>query len=157
MAIESGLAISAVRKFRKILRDDRPCSGALPESASILRSRQTQIEATMLVLIYRRYGGGDVHRSTNVRALLDAYRSYVSLRKDLRGAPPRPLLDVNEAWVLARDLRTGELMTERCPSCATEYVRAHLHAQRVAPGCPVCGIRYGKASREGKVRNQGNT
>ena len=55
-------------------------------------------------------------------------------------------LDLNAAWVIARDLRVGTAELRTCNACAVRYLVAS--ASRLAPTCPLCSLhaRNGRGS-----------
>nr|WP_242513184.1 FlhC family transcriptional regulator [Halochromatium salexigens] len=62
-----------------------------------------------------------------------------------------PPIDINGAWVLARDLTTGLAMRRFCRQCHIHYLAADF--SRTALQCPICRLKQrGGWRRRGGVR-----
>ena len=103
-------------------------AGQLRASAgAVLRPYRRHFHATLFAALYRRLAGDDGPRQ-DARRLLRAYELYRRLAPaDHYG------IDINTAWVIARDLRTRLVTLRRCPRCASPYLIA---ADSIT--CPFC-------------------
>jgi hypothetical protein len=72
-------------------------------------------------------------------ALISAYDLYRAL------APPERPLDINDAWVIARDLRIGTARLRTCARCALHYLVAS--DSRLPPTWPFCACHARFARR----------
>ena len=64
-------------------------------------------------------------------------------------ALPQAVLDFNDAWVIARDLRVGTSELRYCAACELRYLVSS--ASRLAPTCPFCALC---ASRGGRTKQR---
>ena len=94
----------------------------------------------MFALCYRTVGGVTIFDQIELHALLTAYELYRELVEAfLQEASSHHPLEINAAWVLARDLQTGAVYFRDCPHCAVRYLYARESLS--PPGCPICALR----------------
>jgi hypothetical protein len=142
----SGLRPPVLRELHHEIHGRKPVAGQLPNTNGILRSARLQASASVFVALYRALGGTPVVRAVDVRALLEAHRLYLEQMSALAttetlGEP----IDINAAWVIARDLTTGLAALRFCPQCAVHFLAADF--SRSALQCPICALKRGRAWR----------
>ncbi len=116
----------------------KPSSGSLPESDTILKTRANNAEGTLFVLLYLRFAGDGAKHCINIDAIIKAHRLLTGNRARFGAVFTNQPLDVNQAWVLARDFRSDTLKLRRCIHCSAPYlVVDHQHNQ---PKCPFCAM-----------------
>lgn len=125
--LETGVHPRALRRmYREHFGRTAP-PGMLPEAERITSNRATTEEATLFLVIYQRLHP-DAGKTLDLERLCNAFRFYMNLRPEGCGKP----LDVNEAWVLARDVRGGRL---KLGACACKRGRPILHGSAIVLGC----------------------
>ena len=136
----TGLHPKTLRTLYRALQGRSPPSGPLPSASTVLATRTAQAMASVFALCYRRTGGAGIFDRLTLPALLEGYELYRELvAAFLPKASPHKVLDINAAWVLARDLSTGAVFFQACRVCAVEYLCAR---ERLSPpGCPICALR----------------
>ena len=125
--LETGVHPRALRRFYREHFGRTAPPGMLPEVERITSNRATTEEATLLLVIYQRLHP-DADRKLDVDKLCTAYRFYMNLRPEACGKA----LDINEAWVLARDLKAGRL---KLAACGCRRGRPMLHGSAMVLGC----------------------
>jgi hypothetical protein len=135
----SGLPPATVRALYKEVHGRRPTPGQLPTSSGVLCSPRRQASATLFAVLYRALGGEAIERTVVVDALLKAHVLYVEQLGRLQGEPLGSPIDINQAWIIARDLTIGEARFRCCGSCGIRYLIADF--SRTALRCPVCVLK----------------
>lgn len=134
--IETGIDLSYLRRMAKELSGGaRSPSGSLPRSSTVLATRAALMEGALWAALYRSIGGNQIYRQLMLEEVRRSYRLYLELREELPLQMETPI-DINRAWVLARDIRSDTAWIERCGVCGTIYI--HALDQRFAPSCPSC-------------------
>ena len=107
-------------------------SGLLATSTlSFTRSPRKHLHAALYAVILRRLLGND-NGSLDVGKIIQAYDLYNGLTPSI---PSRDEgIDMNEAWVIARDLHANCLQIKRCSVCWTPYIVLEDGTGR----CPCC-------------------
>gem|GEM_PF-306555 len=128
VAVATGLPEPSLLALYRDLHGRSPVAGQLRASAgAVLRPYRRHFHATLFAALYRRLAGDDSPRQ-DARGLLRAYELYRRLAPaDHYG------IDINVAWVIARDLSTRLVTLRRCPRCASPYLIA---ADSIT--CPFC-------------------
>lgn len=138
----TGLHGDAIRTLFKDIHGSSPSSGPLLTSAEPLtRKPYRHLHAAIFAALY-----GDFRHSSegiDADAVVRAFELYLELApKD------RHRIDINEAWIVARDLRAGLVSTRRCHRCRIIYLVA-VAAKR-PPACPVCTIQRRAATKSAR-------
>tara|TARA_R110001583_G_scaffold18497_7_gene73497 strand:+ start:198 stop:839 length:642 start_codon:yes stop_codon:yes gene_type:complete len=126
VALQTGVAITMVRAcYTELYASKVPAaSGSLPDASIILANNNRSgniLEASILMAIYTRMGGEAVKTSINMDILTRSYRIYLAVRQTYDQRGDNRLLDINRAWVLARDYRCRLVSIEKCNCCGTHY------------------------------------
>jgi hypothetical protein len=109
------------------------CAPLPPLGGAKIANRTLQIQAGLFAGIYQHYVSGRTCGSLD--ALISTYDLYRAL------APPERPLDINDAWVIAGDLRIGTSRLCTCARCALHYLVAS--DSRLPPTCPFCAALRG--------------
>lgn len=136
----TGLGGEIVRELHWEIHGNKPKSGQLPSTHGVLGSVLSQASASLFIALYRALGGPDTQRQIKLEALLEAHRLYLEHQDrvaaaDRLGVP----IDINAAWVLARDLATGLAKRRFCRPCNVHYLAAEF--SRSALQCPICTLK----------------
>lgn len=111
-------------------------SGPLPQAESLLSSRPLTLEASLFMhgylLVAKQPKSG-----VDIKAVLAAHTHYLDCHAGIRGGriDTSTLLELDRAWVLARDYRSMVLGMRTCHTCHLEFV-ASINDRRHA--CPIC-------------------
>jgi len=111
-------------------------SGPLPHSETILGSREMILEATLFMNSYLMIAENPAECIDNL-AVISAHSHYLECHGSLRGGAvdQEIYLDLDRAWVIARDYRAMNVTMRACKSCHTEFV-ASSACRRF--NCPLC-------------------
>ncbi|MEA3643467.1 MAG: FlhC family transcriptional regulator, partial [Lamprobacter sp.] len=94
----------------------------------------------LFIALYCALGGPETERQIQLEALLQAHRLYREQQGRLAACGRLgPSIDINGAWVLARDLTTGLAMRRFCRECHIHYLAADF--SRTALQCPICKLK----------------
>jgi hypothetical protein len=127
---ETGISRKRLRALYVELHGQMASCGPLPAlGGAKIANRAVQIQAGLFASIYVRYVGRG-RTGGGLAALISAYDLYRVL------APAERPLDINDAWVIAGDLRIGTSRLCTCVRCALHYLVAS--DSRVPPTCPFC-------------------
>jgi hypothetical protein len=135
----TGVKLEVLAHWFRHLHRRPPPRGPLPESSgSMVRTRAQQAQASLFGVVYaRHHQAGAGGHAIDPWALVHSYELYLFLGAAARGAP----LSINEAWILARDLRGGLASLDWCPTCQARYVATQ---DGILVGCPLCAL-YARA------------
>ncbi len=141
-----------LRELHREVHGDKPVAGQLPSTSGILRSPRLQASASVFVALYQALGGAPSAGAVDVRALMHAHRLYLEQLSALPAAETlgEPI-DINAAWVIARDLTTGLAARRFCPHCAVHYLAADFSRRSLQ--CPICALKRGRSWRRGRGPN----
>ena len=146
----TGLPNCIVRELHHHLHGTRPASGQLPFAAGYLtRPFRRHLHAVLFALIYQRLGGQTVRTTVDANLLVAAYELYLKIRPT---DGDRYGIGLTDAWVLARDLRTGLARMKSCCHCGSSYLIAADMPR--APACPVCALAARATARLPKPRRK---
>jgi hypothetical protein len=111
----------------------------------VLRASPTRATASAFASLYRSLAAGDIFKAVDTQALVRAHDLYLEQVGDLvfagrHGAP----IDINQAWIIARDLTTGVVRFQFCPRCRVHYLVADLSDR--PPTCPLCALTRGHSA-----------
>ena len=136
----TGMHPKTLRALYRELHGRSPPSGPLPSAPTVLATRADQAMASVFALCYRRMGGPGIFEQLTLPALLEGYDLYRELLAAfVPEISPHKVLDINAAWVLARDITTGAVYFRDCARCAVHYLCARESFS--PPGCPICALR----------------
>ncbi|MBK5941408.1 FlhC family transcriptional regulator [Halochromatium roseum] len=136
----TGLRAALVRELHREIHADKPKSGQLPSTHAVLDSVLSQASASLFIALYRALGGAETERQIQLEALLQAHRLYLEQQERVAaGGRLGPAIDINAAWVLARDLTTGLALRRFCRQCRIHYLAADF--SRTALQCPICRLK----------------
>jgi hypothetical protein len=145
----SGLRPAVLRTLHHEIHGCKPLPGQLPSTGSLLGSARRQANASVFAGLYRAFGGAAVERSINVEALLTGHRLYLEQMAGLTGSDTLGSpIDINQGWVIARDLTTGLVLFRICERCAIPYVAGAFSRRSV--DCPICALKVSRTGREVK-------
>ena len=129
----TGLRTRLVRHLYKEIWGRSPTAGMLPQSVNVVRSWERLAQASLFADMYHGLNGSLIYRQVDITRVLDAYRAYMMLHTQM-ALPNRPL-DINTAWVIARDLRGGSAILRRCKCGYPTMLVVHQHKKML---CPIC-------------------
>jgi len=134
------IPLKTLRSLHREIHGRSPLSGQLPSLRSMLATRLGQAVASVFAALYRSVGGSGVFDRIELTALLAAHDLYLSLLEEIIPCEPsvKPL-DINQGWVIARDIRTGTVYFQDCRVCRIRYIVAV--DIRLSPRCPICVLR----------------
>ena len=137
---ETGVSRVKLRALHREIHGRSAPSGQIPMiGGATIQTRAQQVHAGLFAALYGRYAGPGLHRQLAIGAVIAAYDLYRLM------ALPEPLLDFNDAWVIARDLRVGTSELRYCSACELRYLVAS--ASRLAPTCPFCALYARRGGR----------
>jgi hypothetical protein len=125
-----------------MLHGQSPPSGPMPTSCALFPTRRAQARVSVFAALYRRIGGNMVFRTVDAQVLMNSYDLFQDLsRAVFQSVPDSPgtRFDFTDAWVIARDLRSGVALLQHCPSCRVDYLLAE--GSDLPPTCPFCALR----------------
>ena len=132
--------MKTLRSLHHEIHRRSPPAGQLPSLRSMLTTRCAQAIASVFAALYRSAGGSAVYERIDMPTVLTAHELYLSLLRDtIFYEPSVKPLDINQAWVIARDIRTGAAYFQKCRDCLIRYIYAE--DIRLAPRCPICALR----------------
>jgi hypothetical protein len=133
----------------------KPPSGQLPSSSVVLRSSLMRASASAFSALYRSLGGGGIFKAVDTQALVQAHDLYLEQVRDLvpAGRSGGPI-DINQAWIIARDLTTGAVRFQFCRRCRVHYLMADRCDR--PPTCPLCAMQISGCHAPGRA-NRGKT
>lgn len=143
------LNYAPLRNLYKATFDESPKSGPLPEVNGILDTRRLLIEGAIFIKAYI-FIGKNVLNEIDANALIKAYEHYKKLRISFGIAADSRwhLIDINHAWVLARNLITGQIKLKKCPN-GCDYIEVSQQYNRLE--CQLCKLIH----RENVLNKQG--
>lgn len=147
--LESKLSIKTVRGIKATLRSEGvgdPSSERLLRSGyTIIRNASIRRDATLLMLIYRELTGERASQhSIQIDAIDQAYALYLAAKQELSKGFGVDVLSINDAYSLAKELRSCEADFTTCTKCHSEYFISDN--QRSSESCPFCAKTAKKPS-----------
>lgn len=158
ICIETGIQLPTIRDLRKTMLEEGKISSirdrSIRQSQTIIKKRTHAEEATLLMLAYRRLVGTDMaSRGVVLDALEEAYDAYTLMRLEIN-TQAEISLTINDAYSLARDLRSDLAYFPTCECCGSQYFVAIN--QECMSRCPFCltpeGQKEPLADRSAKRR-----
>lgn len=134
ISIETGMSPTRIREMRRDLLESgyriSMSRRANRSSETILKDQTGKLHAALFIAIYKNMGDMStsfdeltVEKSLNIQALLQAYRLYCVVLKEI---PPSNVislersLNVNDAWLLCCEFRSGKKIAEVWDSIESE-------------------------------------
>ena len=156
--LETGLTDKQLRRLYKELEADGydlkrgRNTRTVRSGATLLHNQLAKSHASILMQLYRRIGGEDIHTSISIKALGWSFRMYRALMHELEAidyAMARSVsFSISDAWCLASELRSEEAFFESCRDCGCSVFTSINQSTGIS--CPFC---YEIASR-GKAMSQ---
>ncbi|CAI9912124.1 TPA: FlhC family transcriptional regulator [Pseudomonas aeruginosa] len=134
---QTGLTRKQVASLRKRLGIVGPAeSGPLPQAHSILSGKAKAMEASLFMLNYL-YLAKTPRVDVDIDAVIAAHDQYFHCHAAIRNDQMDldNFLDIDDAWVVARDYRALEVMMRSCSGCHIQFVSS-IHDSRQC--CPIC-------------------
>ncbi len=134
---QTGLTRKQVASLRKRLGIVGPAeSGPLPQAHSILSGKAKAMEASLFMLNYL-YLAKTPRVDVDIDAVIAAHDQYFHCHAAIRNGQVdlENFLDIDDAWVVARDYRALEVMMRSCSGCHIQFVSS-IHDGRQC--CPIC-------------------
>lgn len=146
---ETGISRVRLRAlYRAINGRSAPC-GQLPAiGGATIQTRKAQLHASLFARIYERLGGAGVYQTLDVRSAMHAHDLYRLLVPEGTAE-----IDFTLAWVIARDLRVGASVLQRCERCELRYLVCEN--SRTPPSCPICALSAGAVHRRSETPSSG--
>lgn len=145
VTMATGLSPYKVRAWNRVVTGRKASQGPVPyHAASIIRTRIAQVRASLFAALAAQAGATKT-REFAPELIIRAYERYRSL------APDGSALSINDALVIARDLRNGSVVLEWCEPCQAQYLDmsgSHLC------DCPICAL-YSAAPSGSRQRRFG--
>ena len=135
VGLVTGLNPRTLRLLFKEIYGRSPAQGQLPTSEAILATRQRLLDGGLLLQLYTQLSNGVAFSQIKMEALIRAFHLYQDMRLEL-GFAGDPL-NINESWVIARDLRSKRIEMLRCKTCGGIYIQ--MLFQQIEHGCHFCG------------------
>ena len=145
----TGLKSTVLAGWYRQLHGRAPPRGPLPDSAgSMIRTRTEHAAASLFGVVYAEHRrDGAIGRMIDPQLLVRAYELYLALID----GPHAGVLGINQAWIVARDLRAGLAAIAWCPSCEARYIAMR---DAILIGCPLCAL-YARAGGRASPRRAG--
>jgi hypothetical protein len=154
VGLVTGVHPVVLRELHHEIHRRKPASGQLPSSSGVLRSPLIQASASAFASLYRALAQADILTAVDNRAVVEAHDLYLEQVGDLASAGGQGVpIDINHAWIIARDLTTGVVRFQFCQRCRIHYVVADL--ANTPPICPLCALQRGcPSTRTGERRSR---
>jgi hypothetical protein len=142
ITMATGLSANLVRQWNRSICGRKASQGPVPShAASIIRTRTGQAHASIYAVLACQTDVAGV-RDLNPWTIIANYDRYLALAPDLNHA-----LTINDAIVIARDLRSKSATLVRCEVCRVHYLDMETSS---LCGCPICALHA--SHREGGRR-----
>ncbi len=128
----TGLSGAAVRKIAKSLGIPPSGKGPMPEgAASFISKRHLHASASLFADCFDTFRRN--RNAIDAEDLIRCHTTYLSILPDAL-----PGIDINHAWIVARDLHARIVALEDCPACGARYFWGK--GMEIHTGCPVCTL-----------------
>ena len=142
----TGIPLKPLRSLHRELLGCGPTAGPLPSTRRIFATRSAQASASLLAALYRSAGGRSIYDRIDMTALLSAHDLYWELMAvAVSSTSPIKRLDINQAWIIARDIRTGAAYFQACRHCHIQLISAT--DARSPLNCPICALRRQESAK----------
>lgn len=141
---ETGLPAGAIRKLCRVVLGKAATPGQLPEASSVTISWGRCADAALFAGIYHEIGGVSIYRHVDPYLVLAAHSIYQIVREQIDRTPIRrsderpKLLDINHAWVIARDLRARTAVLAVCRNLTCRYHNLLVVGSHKKLACALC-------------------
>jgi len=132
----TGLQEGDIKSVHQAIHNKSTSSGRRCERlVSAIRSKRGFVHASTFLNLYVKECGGEpeARRAINPTALLAAFRQYLFLEGEAAE------LDINLAWLVARDFRSHYIERKYCSRCKSYHLESTEGL--LGYGCPMCDIR----------------
>ena len=113
------------RKLRNVLR----------QIENIISNKSAVADTTLFLSVYERLGGSSVSENVDTDVMTEAYRLYLQLRIEAH-LPEKSKFTYSDVWVLARNLRSAEIVRTMCKQCRSNFYYAV--SQTARDDCAFC-------------------
>lgn len=141
---ETGLPAGAIRKLCWNVLGKPATPGQLPEASSVTISWGRCADAALFAGIYYEVGGDSIYRNVDPYLVLHAHSIYQIVRGQIDQMPTRQsderpkVLDINHAWVIARDLRSKTAVLAICSNQSCRYHNLLVVGSHKQLACALC-------------------
>ena len=144
----TGLSNEQVRHWHLRITGRKASQGPVPyHAASVIRTRVAQTHASLYAALESQAATG-LERDIDPWRIIQAFQRYQALVPEAQ----LPLaLTLNDAWVIARDLRGGAATLAWCALCQANYLDMQGSA---LCGCPVCALYAASAGGPRRRRSR---
>ena len=143
----TNIPLKPLRSLHREILGRAPTAGPLPSTCRIFATRSAQASASLLAALYRSAGDSGIYDRIDMTALLSAYDLYRELLAvAVSPASSVKRLDINQAWIIARDIRTGAAYFQACRHCHIRFLSAA--DARSPPNCPICALRRQESAKQ---------
>ena len=146
--LETDLSARGVQKLYREIHGATSKRGPIPSSRTILCNAEAQAHASLLLSVLKQLRGAPDEAGSRypIRQLLRAYDLYLDR---VKAEDAKRLLGVTDAWVMARDVSSGQIGWRYCESCGVDFVVLFDAMPRSQPRCPLCRlINHERRARE---------
>lgn len=135
---ETGLSLKQLRRlYKELSLQDlflvRSKPGKDPSGSTLIKNLRLKIHASVAMKIYCIMGEKIIHNTVSHKALSAACYMYQAVFFEIN---KNPVLDINDLWYLAQEIRDGHATVEDCECCGYGYY--HSIHQRMNADCPFC-------------------
>lgn len=149
--VSTGLPKSQIRKIYKTMFNESPKSGQMPQSIdNMLTDIQYKFQIMIFYRIYKKMYGDDIFERLFTLEVLNAYEGYLQTVFNSSRITP---LSFTHAWVFARLLRSGLVVTDLC-ACGADFPNDSHTTSKLCPACEIkqsmycdCGKRINRKQR----------
>jgi flagellar transcriptional activator FlhC len=140
----TGLPAGAIRKLCSSVLGKPATPGQLPEASSVTISWGRCADAALFAGIYHEIGGESIYRNVDPYLVLHAHSIYQIVREQIDRMPTRrsderpKILDINHAWVIARDLRAKTAVLAVCSNLGCRYHNLLVVGSHKQLACALC-------------------
>ncbi|BAU49598.1 transcriptional activator [Sulfurifustis variabilis] len=140
----TGLPAGAIRKLCSDVLGKPATPGQLPEASSVTTSWGRYADAALFAGIYHEIGGDDIYRYVDPYLVLHAHSIYQIVREQMDRMPTRrgderpTVMDINHAWVIARDLRAKTAVLAVCSNLSCRYHNLLVVGSHKQLACALC-------------------
>ena len=141
--IEAGMTYKQIQKLTSILEHEgvigKKTKKTFKKSAAkLLSDHYMKWQASILMQIYAFIAGPEHRINIDIDSLNKAYQMYISIYAELPDDVKHcsEQISINDGWILANELRSGEAFMEMCGNCKAAYYSSEN--QNTTIDCPFC-------------------
>jgi hypothetical protein len=146
----TSIHLKQLRSLHREIHGRGPTAGQMPSTQSILATRSAQATASVLAALYRSTVGSGIYDQIDMTAH-NLYRELLEVV--VPPTSPVRLLDITQAWVIARDLRTGAVSFQECRPCHIRFLSAGDAPPERLVVVTAVGRASGRAARGNRERH----